>query len=117
MKHKLAAALAAVSLGACSSVSPYISHMSHPDRGWPVDQRPEWALDIVGVEAEKEFGRVVFTSSLGYVVTANEPERFVSSFTLKYKIPLQRGGCTTDTDCMRRFGGDGSPRPLSASER
>lgn len=111
MLHKTAAALVAVSLGACSSVNPFISHMSHPDRGWPVDGRSEWALDIVGVEAEKEFGHFMFVSSLGWIVTPNEPERLVSSFTLKYRIPTSRG-CTTDTDCMNRFGGDGSPRPL-----
>lgn len=112
MLTKTAAVLATVSLGACTSVSPFISHMSHPDRGWPVDNRDEWSLDIVGVEGEADLGRFVVTSNLGYVVTPNETERFTSQFTLKYRIPIHRR-CTTDSECMNLFGGDGSPRPLT----
>lgn len=113
MRISIYAAFAAVSLSGCSSVSPFISHISHPDRGWPVDSRSEWSLDIVGLEAEREFGNLVITSSLGYITTKNEPERIVSSFTLKYKIPLRRR-CTTDTECMQMFGGNGSPEPITA---
>ena len=111
MKLKVAAAIAAVSLGGCTSVSPFISHISHPDRGWPVDDRSEWSLDIAGIEAERNFGPMIVTSSLGYVITKNETERFVSSFTIKYRIPLNRPRCTTDTECADMFGGNGGPEP------
>lgn len=114
MRTNIAAAFAALSMGACSSVSPFISHMSHPDRGWPANERSEWSLDIAGVELQRNFGKIEFISSFGYVFTPNEPERFVSEFTIKYRIPTSRSGCTTDTDCMQRFGGDGSPRPITA---
>lgn len=113
MLRKTATALAAVSLGACSSISPYVSHISHPDRGWPVDDRAEWSLDMAGIEAEKDFGQWQFTSSLAYVLTDNEPQRFVSQLTIKYRIPLRRSTCSTDTECRDLFGGNGDPEPIS----
>lgn len=85
-----AAALVAVGLGACSSVNPFISHISHPDRGWPIDDRKEWALDIVGVEGEANLGNVSLIASTGYVYTPNETQRWITEFTVKYNFKFAR---------------------------
>lgn len=111
MYLKVAAALAAVSLAGCTSVSPFLSHISHPDRGWPIDERSEWSLDIAGVELQKAVGQFEITTSLGYVLTKNEPERFVSELTVRYRIPLGGARCSTDSECRDLFGGNGGPAP------
>lgn len=90
MKLKIAAAIAAVSLGACTSVSPFISHISHPDRGWPTDQRSEWSLDIIGVEGEIVINNWELTVAPGYVYTPGEPQPWIVNATVRYRIPINR---------------------------
>lgn len=43
--------------------------------------------------------------------TAHVPRHYVCA------DPLAEMGCTTDTDCMEKFGGDGGPAPRSNTVR
>lgn len=67
--------LALLSTTGCSSLTLYNDHISHLDRGPPFNDRSEWSLDIIGVEARQDFGPYYISGGFGYIYTANEPQR------------------------------------------
>jgi hypothetical protein len=61
------ALIAAVSAAGCTTVSVDTMHVSHPLKGTPFGPaNEEDTLDVIGVTARKEFGRMYIEHSLQY---------------------------------------------------
>lgn len=62
-----AVALLAVALTGCTTVSVDTMHVSHPLKGYPFGpSNEEDTLDVLGVTARKEFGKMYIEHSLQY---------------------------------------------------
>lgn len=69
-------------------------------------------LTCSAIESSRNWQR--FKNEHGCQIIPREgktPRRYVCA------KPLEEMGCTTDTDCMDKFGGDGGPAPRSNTVR
>lgn len=95
-----AAALAALLLSGCTTVSVEMEHISHPLAGWPVGPSSEedW-VHTVGIVGRKEYGRWYVEQGLGYNVAGRDGGGFVGpglTYTGRVGVQVFRKGSLPD---------------------